>query len=85
MSPKWRAPATSVHWIEKNPTQKFGALWNFLAEHHDLSIEMRERVKTYFYKGATVRKEEHIARLGVSSYGCVAAWVAHKIVVCSGA
>lgn len=65
-------------WMAKNPTKKFKALWNVMVEQHGVTPEMRDRVENYFYKGATARKQEHVARLGVSSYGCVSSWVAQN-------
>lgn len=69
--------------MEKNATAKFTALWNHLVDgdHVTASEAMKGRVSTYFYKGSKARKADHVAKLGVSSYGCVAAWVEqHRLV-----
>ena len=62
--------------VKKNPTMKFGGVCNVLFEQHNVSTEMRERISNYYYKGSGARNASHSALLGVSSYGCVASWVA---------
>ena len=58
----------------ENPTMKWRSAWNVLVEQHGFGMDMCERARTYFYKGAKECRDTHIANLGVSSYGCVEVW-----------
>lgn len=63
--------------MHRHPVEKFQSLWNHLVDNNVVTADdgMKARVSNYFYKGANSRKADHVAKLGVSSYGCVSAWV----------